>query len=171
MSKANQAAGTILREFFRGIGGGGVGDLLNAQAFKDDKPTETVQLKMFEAGQSGASDYGSRVRGYIHPPVSGLYVFWISADDQGELKLSMDEDPAHAKTIASVPEWCGEREYTKHAQQKSQPIELKAGRRYYIEALHKQGAGGDHVSVIWSLPNGTEERPIPGNRLSPYIRK
>ncbi len=171
MVKATQPSGTILREFFRGIGGGGVGDLVNAQAFKDDKPTETVQLKVFDAGPSGSTDYGSRVRGYVHPPVSGLYVFWISADDQGELKLSMDEDPSHAKTIATVQEWCGEHEYTKFPAQQSQPVELKAGRRYYIEALHKQGAGGDHVSVAWRLPNGTEEKPIPGNRLSPFIRR
>ncbi len=171
MTKAQQPGGTILREFFRGIGGGGVGDLVNNQAFKDDKPTETVQLKMFEAGQGGGNDYGSRVRGYIHPPATGAYVFWIATDDQGELKLSTDEDPAKAKTIATVREWCGERDYTKFPAQQSQPIELKAGRRYYIEALHKQGGGGDHISVAWRLPNGTEEKPIPGNRLSPFIRK
>ena len=103
--------------------------------------------------------------------MSGLYVFWISSDDQGELKLSMDEDPAHAKTIASAQEWCGEREYTKFPTQQSQPIELKAGRRYYIEALQKQGGGGDHVSVAWRLPTGAEEKPIPGSRLSPFIRR
>ena len=46
---------------------------------------------------------------------------------------------------------------------------LKAGRRYYVEALHKEGGGGDHVSVKWQLPNGQQEAPIPGNRLSPFV--
>jgi hypothetical protein len=45
---------------------------------------------------------------------------------------------------------------------------LVQGKRYYIEALHKQGVGGDHVSVGWQLPDGTMERPIPGSRLSPF---
>ena len=171
VNRATLAAGSILRELFKGIGGGGIGDLVNAQSFKDDKPTETGALPLFESPPGVGNDYGARVRGYVHPPVSGLYVFWISTDDTGELRLSSDEDPKNAKPIASVPEWTGVREYTKHPQQKSQPIELKAGRRYYIEALLKQGAGGDHLSVGWTLPNGIEEKPIPGSRLSPWVRR
>jgi hypothetical protein len=171
VNRASQAAGSILREVFRNIGGGGVGDLYNAQSFKDDKPTESGTVSIFEGPSNIGSDYGTRFRGYIHPPVSGLYTFWIASDDQGELKLSTDEDPAHVKSIASVPEWTGPREYTKHAQQTSQPVELKAGKRYYIEAFHKQGVGGDHVSVGWRLPTGVEEKPLPGSRLSPFVRR
>ena len=33
----------------------------------------------------------------------------------------------------------------------------------------KEGGGGDHVAVGWQLPNGTQERPIPGNRLMPPV--
>jgi hypothetical protein len=172
LNRASQAAGSILREIFRNIGNGGaVVDLLNAQIFKDDKPTETGTLPLFESPPGLGIEYGVRMRGYVHPPISGLYVFWIASDDQGELRLSPDEDPAHARPIGSVPEWTGAREYTKHATQKSQPVELKAGKRYYIEALQKQGVGGDHLSVGWTLPNGTEEKPIPGSRLSPWVRR
>lgn len=42
------------------------------------------------------------------------------------------------------------------------------GSRYYIEALHKEASGGDHLAVGWQLPNGTMERPIPGNRLAKF---
>lgn len=171
-SRASLPAGTILSEMWKGIGNGGaVADLLNCQAFKDDKPTETAMLTIFEAPENAGQEYGRRVRGYVHPPISGSYVFWIASDDGGELRLSTDEDPAHAKPIASAPTYTGPREYTKHASQQSQPIELKAGRRYYIEALMKQGTGGDNLSVAWRLPNGSEEKPIPGSRLSPWIRK
>jgi hypothetical protein len=34
--------------------------------------------------------------------------------------------------------------------------------------LHKEGGGADHVEVGWLLPQGTLERPIPGNRLIPF---
>jgi hypothetical protein len=47
-------------------------------------------------------------------------------------------------------------------------VVLTAGKRYYIEALHKEGGGSDHCSVGWTLPDGTDERPIPGKRLSPW---
>ncbi|HVR86066.1 MAG TPA: PA14 domain-containing protein, partial [Planctomycetota bacterium] len=172
VNRSSQAAGSILREIFRNIGNGGsVSDLLNAQIFKDDKPTESGTVALFESAPGLGNEYGARMRGYVHPPVSGLYVFWIAADDRGELRLSLDEDPAHAKPIGSVPEWTGVREYTKFATQKSQPVELKAGKRYYIEALMAQGVGGDHLSVGWNLPNGIEEKPIPGSRLSPWIRR
>jgi hypothetical protein len=46
-------------------------------------------------------------------------------------------------------------------------VNLVAGQQYYIEALHKEGVGSDHMAVGWQLPDGTLERPIPGNRLSP----
>ena len=45
-------------------------------------------------------DYGTRMRGYVHPPTTGDYVFWISSDDNSELWLSTDEDPAHKVQIA-----------------------------------------------------------------------
>jgi len=46
--------------------------------------------------------------------------------------------------------------------------QLTAGKKYYIEAIHREGAEGDNLAVGWQLPNGTMERPIPGIRLSPY---
>jgi hypothetical protein len=170
-NRASLPAGSILWEVFRGVFGGNVGDLLNAPIFKEDKPSETKALTLFEGPSNIGNDYGSRIRGYIHPPVSGAYVFWVASDDTSELRLSTDEDPAHARPIASSPQWTSPREYTKFPVQQSQPIELKAGRRYYVEALQKQGGGGDHLSVAWRLPNGTEEKPIPGSRLSPWVRK
>jgi hypothetical protein len=45
---------------------------------------------------------------------------------------------------------------------------LLAGKRYYIEALHKEGTREDHVAVAWKMPDGRMEAPIPGSRLSPY---
>jgi hypothetical protein len=45
---------------------------------------------------------------------------------------------------------------------------LEQGKRYYIEALHKQGMGTDHIAVGWMLPNNATERPIPGRHLSPF---
>ena len=99
-----------------------------------------------------------------------LVGFVRATADTGELFLSTDEDPAHKEKIALCPSYASPREYEKFPdQQKSKPIELKAGRRYSIEAIHQEGGGGDHVSVKWQLPNGQQEAPIPGSRLSPFV--
>lgn len=45
---------------------------------------------------------------------------------------------------------------------------MRSGQQYYIEALYKEDEGGDNMAVGWQLPDGTMERPIPGNRLWPF---
>jgi hypothetical protein len=59
-------------------------------------------------------------------------------------------------------------QWTKYASQVSGSINLVQGQRYYIEVLHKEANGGDHVEVGWQLPGGVLERPITGSRLSPF---
>ena len=36
---------------------------------------------------------GSRIKGWLMPPVTEKYVFWIVADDAGELWLSSNDHP------------------------------------------------------------------------------
>jgi hypothetical protein len=49
----------------------------------------------------------------------------------------------------------------------SAPVNLEAGKRYYLEVLQQQPSGSTQLAVRWQLPNGVEERPIPGCRLMP----
>jgi hypothetical protein len=162
-----RGSGTILREVFAGVGGGTVGGLRASPNFPA-KPSSSGMLTSFQAPRDVADDYGQLIRGYVNPPATGSYTFWLAADDRAELWLSTDENAANKVRIAVMPEWGGPDEYGKHGAQKSLPIPLKAGRRYYIEALHAEGGGGDHLSVKWQMPDGKEESPIPGIRLSPW---
>jgi hypothetical protein len=128
-------------------------------------PHRVETYTSFETTQKVGDNYGSRMRGYLCVPITGNYTFWISSDDRSMLYLSTDDDPANKRQIASVSGYTGFRIYDKYTSQKSAPISLVAGRRYYIEAIHKEGLGNDFISVGWQLPNGTLERPIPANRL------
>jgi hypothetical protein len=162
--------GSILREVWRGINGSELPRLLDHPAFKEDRPSEQGFLTQFEAPTDWADDYGTRLRGYVHPPVTGAYVFWLASDDNGELWLSTDEDPKNRRKIAFVRDHCSPRSFDKYpADQQSAPVELKRGKRYYVEVVQKEGVGGDHLCVKWKLPTGTEELPIPGSRLSPFV--
>ena len=55
--------------------------------------------------------------------------------------------------------------------QKSAPINLIAGQKYYIEALQKEHDGGDNLAVGWAKPGQDPSSPsevIPGSVLSPW---
>jgi len=158
------ATGTILREQWNNISGTSVSTIP-----VNTTPSSKSNLTLFEAPSNVGSLYGSRIRGYICPPQTGSYTFYISGDDNAELWLSTDENPANKKKIAGFTGWTNPREWTKYTGQRSAVITLTAGRRYYVEALHKEEGRLDHVAVGWQLPNGTLERPIAGSRLSPFV--
>src|SRR5262245_8471235 len=46
-----------------------------------------------EAPANWGSYYLSRLRGYLRPPATGEYTFWIASDNSSELWLSGDNDP------------------------------------------------------------------------------
>lgn len=156
------ASGTITREYWNDVPGGSVADIPLNEA-----PTGTNELTLFEGPTNIGTNYGTRISGYICPPADGEYTFWIASNDNSELWLSTDDNPANKVRIASVTGATGVRQWTKYSSQQSSPITLQTGQRYYIEALHKQGVGSDNISVGWQLPDGNLERPIPGTRLSP----
>ena len=70
--------------------------------------------------------------------------------------------------IAKLSRPTGANMFTNHASQQSNSITLQAGKRYYIEALHKEGTGNDNLSIGWKMPNGTIQGPIAGANLAPY---
>jgi hypothetical protein len=84
------------------------------------------------------------------------------------LWLSTDDDPSNTKLIANVPGYANLNEWTKYASQKSAPIPLVGGEKYYIMALWKEGGGGDHCQVAWQGPGIPTLTIIPGANLSPY---
>ena len=163
---AEPAAGSILREFWTNMPGGTVADMTNNPKFAE-APDGSDLITKFEAPQNWGDNYGQRVRGFVLPPVTGAYTFFIASDDASELWLSTDATPANKQKICGVNSCTGPNEWGKFPEQKSQPVTLEAGKRYYIEALHKEAGGGDHVSAGWQLPDGKQELPIPGNRLAP----
>lgn len=161
---AGQGSGRILWEQWRGVSGSSIDDLRNHPRYPD-RPDRVSFLTSLETPRTLEPDYGSRIRGYLHPPVSGLYRFLIASDDQSGLWLSTDERPANAIYIAGVPDWTGMRQWDKYPEQISGYIRLEAGQRYYIEIIHKQYDGRDNLAVAWQMMDGPIEI-IDGRDLS-----
>ncbi|TVR75419.1 MAG: T9SS C-terminal target domain-containing protein [Marinilabiliales bacterium] len=155
----------LMREVFTGIPGSTIDDLVNHPDYPDNPEHRHLIRDGFEAPVNVDDHYGQKVHGYIEPPVTGDYVFWIASDDNGRLYLSSDEDHANITGIASVPGWTQSREWDKYPEQQSVPVPLVEGRKYYIKALMKEHAGGDNLAVRWMLPSGVIQEPVPAEHL------
>ncbi|MFH1371852.1 MAG: glycosyl hydrolase 53 family protein [Planctomycetota bacterium] len=157
--------GAILCEWWTGITGTVVSDLTSDVNYPDN-PSGKELLITLEGPINWDDYYGTRIRGYLNPVATGSYTFWIASDNDSELWLSTDDNPANVSLIAYVSGYTPSRYWTKYAEQQSSPISLTAGQKYYIEVLHKDGDGGDNVAVAWQGP-GIAQQIIDGLYLSP----
>jgi len=175
LTTQGQGEGNILFEYFWGTNET-LETLLNLPTFPDN-PDRSELRTSFEGPINWRDTYGTLVRGYLYPPQTGNYTFWIASDDQSQLWLSTDEDPANAVQIASVPGWTPSRDFDNTGggvggpEQMSSEIALEAGSSYYIEALHSEGWGGDNLAVAWQGPSIPTRAIIAGTFLSPWIRE
>jgi len=161
--------GDILFEYWDGIGGT-LENLYNSDNWPDQPDTWEYRTSL-EGEPNRADTYSTRVRGFLYPPQTGTYFFWIASDDASELWLSKSEDPDNATQIANVAEWTNSQEWTKFPSQQSGANHLEANERYYIEARHVEGGDGDNLAVAWAGPGiGSEPVVILGMYLSPLIR-
>lgn len=138
-----------------------------------------------------ADNYGAQLVGWFHAPATGNYVFYLASDDNASLYLSTDATAANKKLIAQETAYSNPREYLSSAgsstvasKDSSQfatsewpnkdvgtglaVIRLQANQAYYIEAIGKEGGGGDNLSVAVMDPGGAIDAsaPIPGQYLS-----
>jgi hypothetical protein len=161
--------GRLRVETFRDIPGTRLTALTNHARFPH-QPDHQSWVTLFESASNVGDNYGVRLSGYLVPPRSGDYRFFISADDESALFLSSDERPEAKRLIAREPSWNRDRLWqATHGRPRrenvSAPIRLEAGARYYVEALMKEGDGSDNLAVTWQMPGD----PEPENHALPII--
>lgn len=166
-TRTDGGTGIILREWWTGISGSAVSDLTSNVNYPNH-PNGSEQLRLLEGPSNCADNYGTRFRGYVHPVTSGDYTFWIASNNNSELWLSTDSNPANVSLIASVSHFTVPRQWDRYPGQQSSLISLTAGQKYYIEVLHKENAGSDNIAVAWQGP-GLSQQVIEGVYLSPWI--
>lgn len=111
-------------------------------------------------------NFGARISGVIIPLVSGDYEFFLRSDDASQLFINKSGDAiAGLEMIAEETGCCNAFQET-GATQTSAPLTLQAGKAYAIQALYKEGGGGDFCQVAWrragdKIP-AAQLRPIPG---------
>lgn len=132
-----------------------------------DAPDRLDYVTEFASPQTAnpnIENYGLVLKGFVTPQATASYVFYVSGDDNCALYLSTDSNPANKVLIAVEPEWNGVKSWTiadrrpataniNPAQVRpniSVPVSLTANTRYYIEAIVKEGGGGDSLAVGWT---------------------
>ena len=87
------------------------------------------------------------------------------------MAFHLNDNPANKVRIGWVSGWTDSRQWDKFSTQKSPAIRLTQDQRYYVEALQKEGDGGDNLAVGWAKPGESTSAPsevIPGSVLSPF---
>ena len=162
-ASVGEPGGGLRWERYDNIEGAALSDLLSAPAFPN-APSHTGTRNEFSIPANAGDRYGSRVSGYLYPPETGDYVFAMTSDDQGALYFGHAPDDDAKERIIFVEQWRPADNWSAV----SRPIPLQAGQRYYLEALHKEATGSDHMAVGWTRPDETIERPIPGRYFHPH---
>ena len=149
--------GELQRQVYTNLPGLQIADLLNSPKFPDH-PDLVEVVNAFETPTDSGDLYGERLTGFLVPPLTGDYVFYVASDDQGALFLSPDTHPANKVQIAFEAGWNFPRNWAgmgangANSTSISPPIHLEGGQKYYVEALHKEAMGGDNFGVAWQLP-------------------
>ncbi len=134
----------------------------------------------------GINNYAQRLSGLFIPPVTGSYVFFVNSDDDSDLFLSTDNTPVNKRLIAQETGWSNSRQWVSvgggstTAQKRSDQfspdggvtvpyasgIPLTAGQKYYFEAVHAQGGGGDNLDVTYKLTTDPDPADGDASRLT-----
>ena len=111
---------------------------------------------------NGRENYGGRMSGVLTAPESGTYRFFIASDDHGLLRISTDADPANAVRVAEQTGCCND--FALNDGGLSGTVDLVEGQQYYMEALLKEGGGGDWMTVGWRMPSEGIDNVPAGNQ-------
>jgi len=172
--------GLVMRDYWLNISGADLQNLLNDPRYPDAPDGRDLLgggLESFGWGPLGnTANYGDRygevLQGYIVPEETAEYTLWIAADDDAEFWLSPDQDVANSEKTLWIQGWTKQHHFTTinvdNGSQQSAIVQLEAGRSYYFVLMHKEAAGGDHVSVAWTKEGAipTSADIIPASALS-----
>lgn len=145
----NGVAGYWAHEWYGSLGGTSIRDLTGAAGLLRSPDLKRLS-QTTEYFVNYSSNFGQRFRATITAPVTGDYTFWLAGDDAAELWLSLDDRKFNKRRIAMDTNGTF-RSWEKNIGKPTQPVTLVQGQSYFIEVLHKQSSGTDHVSIGLSL--------------------
>src|SRR5690606_13906762 len=122
-------SGGARRWRWNGMTSGGIPAIKGYVSNGSPAPTVDDTLEVLEVPRSNPDEnnFGQWVRGWIVPPETGAYTFWIASDDASELWISGSADPIGKTLSASTTQHTSFRQWAKFPSQKSEPRVLEKG--------------------------------------------
>ena len=158
-----ESRGFWITELFTDITAGNAVSMLTSHPKYPNNPDISSYINVSSNAPTSPNreQYGGRMIGWVVPPVDGTYTFYIRGDDGTELRFSPSADPAARTTVAAVA--AANQAFTAAGASSAQ--NLVGGQLYFIEALWKEGTGGDYMQMAWTPPWSTNIEAIPGTYL------
>jgi len=119
-------------------------------------PEQKFMLKELTTADDGNSlnNFSARIRGYLVPPSTSQYTFFLSCDDAAQFWLSPDTSVANAQLKINVAE-------THYDWTQNTSIQtMVAGQKYYFELLYHDSINNDRVRLGWAIQNDTTPEVI-----------
>jgi hypothetical protein len=127
---------------------------------ESSEQTQSLSLDELMFSGVGATPGRSLARGFLHPPLSGVYRFQVKANGKVDLRISDSESPADAVPVVSV-------DGGSDGAVISETVPLRAGQNYYFELECQSASQPINFTVSWQMPGGMH-RVVYGEHLSPY---
>jgi autotransporter-associated beta strand protein len=152
--------GALLTELFTNMTGVAIADLTGNGGFANNIVDSLGTLRSFQwtsippLSGDGLQNYGLRISGRFIPPSNGVYRFYIRSDDASQVFLNTNSasstNPEGKVLIAREDTCCKAYGDTSAGGPRvSVGIPLNGGQAYYIEALLKEGGGGDFFQMAF----------------------
>jgi hypothetical protein len=145
--------GRARMDIWDGLTGTALDELFNDPTFPAT-PDRTIYTPGMNTPDGTGDNYGASVKGYFIPAESGSYNFFLRSDDASQLYLSTnDQFPTTlpgtwiAEELGCCSAFLEPNDATKPTVTTATPINVTAGTRYAMQALLKEGGGGDYVQV------------------------
>jgi hypothetical protein len=143
--------GQVLFRAYPTGGNTAIGELTNHSSFPNSPDYVALIPNMNSRSAGGIyadnsrNNYGGTIAGHFIPPVSGNWIFYVSADDDGQLVMNTNgPSPTGATQMRFAPGCC---RALSSGSDPSPVISMIAGQAYYIEGRFKEGGGGDYLEV------------------------
>lgn len=162
-SSAEEPSPGVAQELWFGVPGGSVRDLTHGKVF-ETAASAVHKITSLDVRNLG-DQYGARYSALLRVPVSGKYRLYLSSDDSAELWLGKDATQKDMACVATVKGYSDLHNWSNQPNQASEPIQLEAGKFYFLLVIHKEDGGPDHMSVAWSGPEIPAPAIVPATAL------
>lgn len=127
---------------------------------------QTLSTMDFPGFIPDKNEYVAKYTGWIVPPVTGDYTFYIASDNDSGFWLSSDSGDPNIVDAVTTPPQCRVTgtvpylDFVVRLEQQSSPVFLQAGQPYAFTIIHRNGIGEDHAALGWKIPGEENVKTI-----------